>query len=156
MKLGWNTQVRAGGASQSRRVLAIALVLLLAVAVLAPNLHLRPGHRPAASPSRSSSARGSSASAASAESTTRAAHGAHVPRPTPGPGVPHSVAAHAEPLLAQIDDSSALRSFASTFVDAAPTATTMLAVGVVIGSLVAFAQSFMSRASRTRGQPATA
>ncbi len=66
------------------------------------------------------------------------------------------VIAHDESAVTASDDGSHLSSLGAALSGSLPTAGVMLAIGFVVGTLLAFIQPFMSRASRTRGQPVVA
>ena len=152
MKLGRDTQMRSTRAKRGRRVLGLALALILAVGLIAPYFHLHAG---GPHPERSAAQRAVVATVSSTAPIGEFFSGAHGPGGPFGPRGSHPVIAHDEPVLAQSDDTSVLKSFAASVGGVLPTAGVMLAVGFV-GSLIAFAQPFMSRASRTRGQPSMA
>ena len=149
--MGHDTQMRSRSRRQrGRRFLGLALALILVLGILAPYLHPHPGNPPGPRPATAMAADRTSTRAVESVSNPRGPvgpFGPHGPRPTLG---------HEEPVLSQTDDTSARTPFLVSFTDALPTAGVMLAVGFVVGSLIAFAQPFMSRASRTRGQPSMA
>ncbi len=150
MKLGRDTQMQSTRMKRGRRVLGLALVLLLAFGLIAPYLRVHSAREDVAP--RAPIAAASHAVSSVAQSV-RGGHGLGVP---PGPGGPHQALGHNELVLVQTDDTPPLGSLAAALTDALPTAGVMLALGFVVGTLIAFVQPFMSRASRTRGQPSMA
>jgi hypothetical protein len=147
VKLGRDTQMRSTRTKRGRRVLGLALVLLLAFGLIAPYLHVHSARGDGAPRAHIAAA---SHAVTSVVQSVRGGHGLGMP---PGPGGPHQALGHNDLVLAQTDDTPSLESFAAALTDALPTAGAMLAVGFVVGTLTAFVQAFMSRASRTRGQP---
>jgi hypothetical protein len=138
---------------QGRRFLCLALVVILTVGVLAPYLRLHSdkhtGARPVAVQPTAMAASIAAGAAGEAFGNLRGPAGPF------RPGGPRPIMAHDETVLSP-SDTSPRTSLPAAFTNVVPTAGLMLAVGFCVGTLLAFAQPFMSAASRTRGQPAMA